>query len=116
MKSRGHSERRTWVRLPGLYRRFELLEVTTGLANHRIEPAGRHACGTELFAVYVSPDLLDAVQLCGTRAGSGDEVPPRLTCPRCKAKADEFEVVRGYGNDKPFAVCMICNCEAEVEP
>jgi len=42
------------MRLPGLYRRWELTEVFEPNRNYQIEDAGAHADGTPLLAVYVS--------------------------------------------------------------
>lgn len=41
-------------RLPGLYRRWELLEVFEPRRKYQIEDAGVHADGTPLLAIYVS--------------------------------------------------------------
>jgi len=40
-------------RLPGLYRRWELVEVFEPNRNYHIEDAGTHADGTPLLAVFV---------------------------------------------------------------
>ena len=41
-----------FVRLPGLLRRWELEQVVHPFADYQIEPAGKTADGTEVFAVY----------------------------------------------------------------
>lgn len=41
-------------RLPGLFRRWELIEVFEPHRNYQIEDAGLHADGTSLLAIYVS--------------------------------------------------------------
>lgn len=46
-----------FVRLPGLYRRWELTEVCETDRHYRIEDAGAHADGTPLLAIYVSDSV-----------------------------------------------------------
>jgi len=44
------------VRIPGLYRRWELPEVLKNHQAYRIEDAGAHQDGTPLLAVYAAGD------------------------------------------------------------
>lgn len=44
------------VRIPGLYRRWELPEVLKNHQAYRIEDAGAHQDGTPLLAVYAACD------------------------------------------------------------
>lgn len=44
------------VRIPGLYRRWELPQVLTNHLAFRIEDAGAHEDGTPLLAVYAAGD------------------------------------------------------------
>ena len=67
-----------WDRLPGLFRRFELDQVTGGDPAYRIEPAGNQDCGVELFAIYVRLDALDEAELCGVHAEPRLEVPATM--------------------------------------
>lgn len=48
------------VRIPGLYRRWELPEVLKNHHAFRIEDAGAHQDGTPLLAVYAACDDDDA--------------------------------------------------------
>ncbi len=41
-----------YVRMPGLFRRWELEHVVDSTADFNVEPAGCTADGTELFSVY----------------------------------------------------------------
>lgn len=41
------------TRLPGYYRRWELVELLLPDRYYYLEAAGRHAAGEELFAVYI---------------------------------------------------------------
>lgn len=41
------------TRLPGYYRRWELVELLLPDRYYYLEAAGRHADGEELFAVYI---------------------------------------------------------------
>lgn len=41
------------ARLPGYYRRWELVELLQPSRYYYLEAAGRHADGEELFAVYI---------------------------------------------------------------
>jgi hypothetical protein len=47
-------------RLPGLYRRWELIEFFEPHRNYQIEDAGAHADGTPLLAIYVSDPVSGA--------------------------------------------------------
>ena len=70
------------VRIPGLYRRWELPEVLKNHHAYRIEDAGAHHDGTPLVAVYAdaSSESPDAVtNAAGIDAGS---VPPGTISPR----------------------------------
>lgn len=44
------------VRIPGLYRRWELPQVLTNHLAFRIEDAGTHEDGTPLLAIYAAGD------------------------------------------------------------
>ncbi|MFN4282403.1 MAG: hypothetical protein ACK4NA_07170 [Alphaproteobacteria bacterium] len=47
-------------RLPGLYRRWELIEIFEPYRNYQIEDAGAHADGTPLLAIYASDPVSGA--------------------------------------------------------
>ncbi|PPB82716.1 hypothetical protein LV82_00656 [Albidovulum inexpectatum] len=53
------------VRIPGLFRRWELPEVLKSHRTYRIEKAGAHQDGTPLVAIYVN-----APDPAGTPAGT----------------------------------------------
>ena len=55
------------VRIPGLYRRWELPEVLRNHRIYRIEKAGTHEDGTPLVAIYV-----DASRPPGTFSGTDE--------------------------------------------
>mgnify|MGYP001766252383 CR=1 FL=1 len=44
------------VRIPGLYRRWELAELLKNHRAYRVEDAGSHADGTPLLAIYAATD------------------------------------------------------------
>jgi hypothetical protein len=44
------------VRIPGLYRRWELSELLKHHRAYRVEDAGSHADGTPLLAIYAASD------------------------------------------------------------
>lgn len=46
------AEANDYVRMPGLFRRWELEHVIDSAADFNVEPAGSTDDGTELFAVY----------------------------------------------------------------
>lgn len=48
------------VRLPGLYRVWDLAQVVGTEASYRIEPVGQTREGALLFAIYRYPDWKDA--------------------------------------------------------
>lgn len=50
-----------FVRVPGLYRRWELEFVLTPGAEYRIEDQGKDDLGTRLFAVYRKEPITDEV-------------------------------------------------------
>jgi hypothetical protein len=62
------------VRVPGLYRRWELPEVLNNRHAFRIEDAGAHADGTPLLAIYAALD--EGPQAEGVGAPKGPVVPP----------------------------------------
>ena len=45
------------VRIPGLYRRWELSELLKRHRAYRVEDAGSHADGTPLLAIYAATDV-----------------------------------------------------------
>lgn len=47
-------------RLPGYYRRWELVELLLPDRYYYFEAAGRHADGEELFAVYIQSGAVPA--------------------------------------------------------
>jgi len=55
------------VRIPGLYRRWELPEVLRNHRTYRIEKAGAHEDGTPLVAIYA-----DASRPPGTFSGTDE--------------------------------------------
>ncbi len=70
MSSTAEASTEVLRRLPGLYRRWELIEVFEPHRNYRIEDAGAHVDGTPLLAIYVSdPASVASVAI---------EHPPRL--------------------------------------
>ncbi len=44
------------VRIPGLYRRWELAELLKNHRAYRVEDAGSHSDGTPLLAIYAASD------------------------------------------------------------
>lgn len=54
------------MRLPGLYRRWELTEVFEPHRNYQIEDAGSHADGTPLLAIYASDPVPNAITITRT--------------------------------------------------
>ena len=66
-------------RLPGLYRRWELIEVFEPHRNYQIEDAGAHVDGTPLLAIYVSDPVSGAsVTIEHPPRADGDRHPGRL--------------------------------------
>ena len=65
MKDRHRPPAGELIRIPGLYRGWELPEVLRGHRTYRIEKAGAHEDGTPLVALYT-----DAPGPAGTSAGS----------------------------------------------
>jgi len=59
----GGSDCDPFVRIPGLFRRWELEAVLTPGVEYRIEEQGRDAAGTKLFAVYRRESQDDEVTL-----------------------------------------------------
>lgn len=62
-------------RLPGLFRRWELIDVFEPHRNYQIEDAGLHADGTPLLAIYVSdpPQDVDLGTSTTGETGEGQE-------------------------------------------
>ena len=50
---------REWLRLPGLFRRFELGELLAAGDEHLIEEEGCYMDGTPLFAMYTRPHVAE---------------------------------------------------------
>jgi hypothetical protein len=71
------------VRIPGLYRRWELPEVLKNHHAYRIEDAGAHQDGTPLLAVYAACD------------GDDPPIPARSSASQVSAPARSKRSVGG---------------------
>ena len=85
------------VRIPGLYRRWELPEVLKNHHAFRIEDAGAHQDGTPLLAIYAGADG-DARAVPTT---SRMAAPPRFPARPKRARPPEEQRTRRSSSCRP---------------